>query len=107
MGFSRDISESIIKYGEIILSKTEEYTYSLKQFIEIKRIEYEIENIKIKLADLIIENLDKKNTGMNLKNIEIKKYYEHIKMLEANISKIKNSRDKQKKVKHRIDEPKK
>lgn len=54
MSLLRDMGDSLIKYGEILINKTEQFTRTARIRIEIRKKELEINNIKILIADHVI-----------------------------------------------------
>lgn len=54
MSLLRDMGDSLIKYGEILINKTEQITKTARVRIEIRKKEIEINNIKILIADHVI-----------------------------------------------------
>ncbi|MBN1534749.1 MAG: hypothetical protein JXA20_18910 [Spirochaetes bacterium] len=62
MGVLKDVSESLLKYGEIIVNKTEEYSKILKLKLDIKKIENEIETIEQKVGRHVIATIEEGRT---------------------------------------------
>jgi hypothetical protein len=62
MGVLKDVSESLLKYGEIIVNKTEEYSKILKLKLDIKRIENEIEKIEQRVGQHVIATIEQGGT---------------------------------------------
>ena len=60
MSLLREMGDSLIKYGEILISKTEDFTRTARIRIEIRKKEIEINNIKIIIADHVIAQTHKK-----------------------------------------------
>ncbi len=66
MGVFKDMGDSLLKYGEIIVNKTEEYSKILKLKLDIKKIESEIEKLEQKVGGhviSIVENGGSVNPG--------------------------------------------
>jgi hypothetical protein len=59
MSLLREIGDSLIKYGEILISRTEDFTRTARIRIEIRKKEIEINNIKIIIADHVIAQTHK------------------------------------------------
>lgn len=57
MGVFKDVGDSLLKYGEIIVNKTEEYSKILKLKLDIKKIEGEIERIERRIGQHVIEKV--------------------------------------------------
>lgn len=60
MSLLREMGDSLIKYGEIIIDKTEQFTRTARTRIEIRKKESEINNIKIQIADHVIARMQQK-----------------------------------------------
>ncbi len=60
MSLLKEMGDSLIKYGEILISKTEDFTRTARIRIEIRKKEIEINNIKIIIADHVIAQTHKK-----------------------------------------------
>ncbi len=58
MSLLREMSDSLIKYGEILIDKTEQFTRSARIRIDIRKKEIEINNIKVLIADHVITSTD-------------------------------------------------
>jgi hypothetical protein len=96
MGIFKDAGESLLKYGEIIVNKTEEYTKIAKHTFDIKKLEGDEEKIKIKIGDLVIDKLDKGEKGVDLKEKEISALYDEIITIREKITSIKVEIEKEK-----------
>ena len=59
MSLLREIGDSLVKYGEILINKTEDFTRTAKTRILIRKKENEINSIKIIIADHVIAQLHK------------------------------------------------
>ena len=94
MGILKDISEIILKFGEVFVSKTEEYTQVIRHMLEIKKLENETEKIKLMMADYIFNKIKKGDKSINFKDKEIRNYYEEILHLHDEAGKIKKSMEK-------------
>jgi hypothetical protein len=55
MGVFKEVGDSLLKYGEIIVNKTEEYSKILKLKLDIKKIEGEIERTERRIGQHVIE----------------------------------------------------
>jgi hypothetical protein len=97
MGIFKDAGESLLKYGEIIVNKTEEYTKIAKHTFDIKKLEGDEEKIKIKIGDLVIDKFEKGEKGIDLKDKEISALYDDIIAIREKIKSIKAEIEKEKK----------
>lgn len=97
MGIFKDAGESLLKYGEIIVNKTEEYTKIAKHTFDIKKLEGDEEKIKIKIGDYIINKLEKGEFNADLKDKEISALYDDVVGIRNKIKSIKAEIEKQKK----------
>ncbi len=98
MGILKDAGDSLLKYGEIIVNKTEEYTRIAKLTFDIKKLEGEEEKVKIEIGSLIIEKIGKGVKTLNLNDEEIKSLYDKIKKINDNIKSIRKKIEKHKKA---------
>ncbi len=99
MGIFKDAGESLLKYGEIIVNKTEEYTKIAKHTFDIKKLEGDEEKIKVQIGKIIIEKLEKGEIKADLKEKEISRLYDEIIIIREKIKSIKAEIEKQKKSK--------
>ncbi|NLV67519.1 MAG: hypothetical protein GXY14_07565 [Spirochaetes bacterium] len=60
MSLLREMGDSLIKYGEILISRTEDFTRTARIRIEIRKKEIDINSIKIIIADHVIAQTHKK-----------------------------------------------
>lgn len=60
MGFLKELSRYMVKYGEIAINKTEILAKLAKLKIEIKKREMEIEKVKIEIGEYVISQFEKK-----------------------------------------------
>jgi len=58
MGLLKDAGDSIIKYSEIIVNKTEEYTKIAKLTLDIKGLESDIKTVERDLGNCIIKKME-------------------------------------------------
>jgi len=59
MGFLKEMSKYLVKYGEIAINKTEILAQMAKLKIEIKKREMEIERVKIEIGEYVIDQFEK------------------------------------------------
>jgi hypothetical protein len=62
MGFFKELSRYLVKYGEIAINKTEILAQLAKVKIEIKKREMEIEKVKIEIGEYVINQFEKKES---------------------------------------------
>ncbi len=60
MGFFKELSKYLVKYGEIAINKAEILAQLAKLKIEVKKREMGIEQIKIEIGDYVINQFEKK-----------------------------------------------
>jgi hypothetical protein len=60
MGFLKELSRYMVKYGELAINKTEILAKLAKLKIEIKKREMEIEKVKIEIGEYVISQFEKK-----------------------------------------------
>lgn len=65
MSLLRDMGDSLIKYGEILINKTEQITRTARVRIEIRKKELEINSIKILIADHVIAQAEQNKSPEN------------------------------------------
>ena len=66
MGFFKDASESLFKYSEKLITKTEEYARIAKLTMDIKRLEMSIDRICAEVGDFVIKRVDAGEANLNL-----------------------------------------
>jgi regulator of replication initiation timing len=96
MGFFKDAGDSLSRYSEIIVNRTEEYTKIAKLTLDIRRINSDIQKLKIHLAETLFPYLEKDDpidpTRGEFRHIvdEIRQLDRRIEELEAEIQDLKN-----------------
>jgi len=65
MGFFKELSRYMVKYGEIAINKAEILAQLAKVKIEIKKREMEIEKVKIEIGEYVISRFEKKEPISN------------------------------------------
>jgi len=89
MGIFKDAGDSLLKYGGIIVNKTEEYTRIAKLTMDVKKYSNDVEKLQAKIGKMVVSEMEKSNGSMDLKDPVIKKYYEEINELKKEIQKTK------------------
>ncbi|HSV96489.1 MAG TPA: hypothetical protein VLM75_06075 [Spirochaetota bacterium] len=78
MGFLKDASRSFLKYSEMLIDKTEEYTRLAKLSLEIKRLEYMIEKNHIEIGEYVSGKIGEGAQNLNLDDETIKIRHQNI-----------------------------
>jgi hypothetical protein len=65
MGFFKDASESLFKYSEKLVNKTEEYAKIAKLSMDIKRFESSIEKIYMEIGEYVKKKIDQGESTLN------------------------------------------
>jgi hypothetical protein len=85
MSFFRDAGDSLIKYSEIIVNKTEEYTKIVKLTLDIKKLESDIEKNQSELGKYVIVSLENGKKSVDLDDPHIAVFFSKIKEDTASI----------------------
>ena len=96
MGILKDASESLLKYGEVIFSKTEEYTRVAKLNIEIKKFQSDIRLAEKNLGHYVIDKIENGEKNIASSDPEVKQIIVKIQDLQK---KIKSRKIKIEKIK--------
>lgn len=107
MGLFKDAGESIFKYGELIVSKTEGYTKIAKLTYDIKKLESAEGKVKVEMGDYIIKKIEAGDSGIDLNDKEIKDLHKKIEKIRNDISAIRTKIEEHKKSKTSKDDSKK
>jgi len=86
MSLLRDVGDSLIKYGEILIDKTENFTRTARTRIQIRKNEQEISNIKIIIADHV---LSRRAEGLGPEESLLEQRAGSIKGLEQEIAELR------------------
>lgn len=100
MSFIKQTGESIMKYGEIIVNKTEGYTRIAKLKLDIKRLEGNIEKCHIKAGVLTTEEYKNGTTSLDLTKSEMKEIVEEI---ERHTNEINAKKQEIEEIKSKMD----
>jgi hypothetical protein len=79
MSFLRDAGDSLVKYSEIIVNKTEEYTKIAKLMLDIKKLESDIEKNQSKLGKFVIVCLENGQSNLDLADLHVVDFFHKIK----------------------------
>lgn len=90
MSFFRDAGDSLIKYSEIIVNKTEEYTKIAKLTLDIKKLESDIEKIQSELGRFVIVSFESGQKSVDMSDPHIADFLNKIK---ENIAGIESKRE--------------
>ena len=89
MSFLKSAGDSILKYGEIIINKTEDYARIAKLKIDIKYIEDEIKKCYINAGKIVTSKYDDDPNSIDINADLIKDIAESIKKHKAQIEEKK------------------
>ena len=90
MSFLKSAGDSVLKYGEIIISKTEDYARIAKLKIDIKYIEDEIKKCYIKAGKIAVSKHDNDPDSIHIDADSIKDIAESINKYKAQIEEKKH-----------------
>ena len=79
MSFLKEAGDSLIKYSEIIVNKTEEYTKIAKLLLDIKKLESDIEKNQSELGKFVIVSLENGQKNLDLADPHVADFYKRIK----------------------------
>jgi len=93
MGFFKELSRYMVKYGEIAINKTEILAKLAKLKIEIKKREMEIEKVKIEIGEYVINQFEKNeqisDDVIKFKIDNMNSFKQGIDELRINLEKVK------------------
>jgi predicted phage tail protein len=96
MGILKDTGETIIKFGEIVINKTEELAKIAKLNVDIKRLQIDQGIAEKELGKHVIEKIDRGAATVDLSDAKVKELHEKVngfkkKVVEkkADIEKVK------------------
>ncbi len=78
MGFFKDARRSFLKYSEMLVDKTEEYTHLAKLSLEIRRLEYTIEKNHIEIGAYVSGKIEEGVRDLGLDDETIKTRHQNI-----------------------------
>ena len=85
MGIIKEAGDSLIKYGELIVNKTEEYTKIAKLNLDIKKMESEVEKIERKIGQFVIDAIEKGETTIDTGTAVIVDYHTKINDFKSSV----------------------
>ena len=85
MGILKEAGESIMKYGEILIAKTEELARIAKLNIDIKRLQLDIGIAEKELGHLVLKKIQSGASSLDLNESEVKKLNERVNALNSQI----------------------
>ncbi len=94
MGILKEAGESIMKYGEILIAKTEELARIAKLNIDIKRLQLDIGIAEKELGRFVLGKIKSGAASLDLNEAEIKKLNERVNALNAQIQGKREEIDK-------------
>jgi hypothetical protein len=94
MGILREAGESIMKYGEILIAKTEELARIAKLNIDIKRLQLDVGIAEKELGRFVLKKIQSGAASLDLNESEVKKLNERVNALNAQIQAKRDEIDK-------------
>ena len=98
MGFLKDAGETLLKYSEKVVNKTEEYAKIAKLTMDIKKMENGIEKAHTEIGDFVMKLVEKGEASLSLHDTfltdrtrTIKEYKEIIEAKRKEIEEVKKS----------------
>ena len=104
MGVLKDLGDMLLKIGEIIVARTEEYTQTVRQMLELKKLENDMDKTKILMANHILARMKKGEKSVSFKDKEMKNFSSEIARLGDEASKIRKIMDKPKPLRQKKNE---
>lgn len=104
MGILKETGDTIVKYGEILVNKTEELAKIAKLNLDIKRIKIDQGIAEKELGRYVIEKIDQGATTIECSDSKVKEMHEKVVSLKKKIDEKKSEIEK---VKMEAREPKK
>jgi predicted nucleic acid-binding Zn-ribbon protein len=85
MGIFKEAGETIVRYGELLISKTERLSKIAKLKIDIKRIELDIGITEKETGRFVIEKIEKGEASVDLNEPRLKELKDKISDLKKQI----------------------
>jgi hypothetical protein len=104
MGILKETGETIVKYGEILVNKTEELAKIAKLNLDIKRMKIDQGIAEKELGRHVIEKIDQGAATIESSDAKVKEMHEKVVSLKKKIDEKKSEIEK---VKMEAREPKK
>ncbi|MBP7735783.1 MAG: hypothetical protein KA369_07415 [Spirochaetes bacterium] len=96
MGILKDTGDTIVKYGEIIVNKTEELAKIAKLNLDIKRLKIDQGIAEKELGRYIIEKIDGGASSIDCADVKVKEFHDKVASL---VKKIEDKKAEIEKVK--------
>jgi hypothetical protein len=90
MGLLKDAGDTFIKFGSLLVNKTEDYTRIARLNIEITRLRGDIEKVKAEIGGHVIELKSAKKSRLDLNSDLIESCVKKINTMEKQIGKKKD-----------------
>ncbi len=103
MGILKETGETIVKYGEIIVNKTEELAKIAKLNLDIKRMKIDLGIVEKELGRHVIGRIDEGASTIDCSDAQVKEFHEKVVELKKKIEEKKADIEK---VKIEAREPK-
>jgi hypothetical protein len=94
MGILKEAGESILKYGEILIAKTEELARIAKLNIDVKRLQLDVGIAEKELGRLVLKKIQSGAASLDLHESAVKKLNERVDALNAQIQAKRDEIDK-------------
>jgi peptidoglycan hydrolase CwlO-like protein len=98
MGILKDTGETIVKFGEIFINKTEEFAKIAKLNVDIKRLQIDQGIAEKDLGRHVIEKIDKGSTSIDASDPKVKELHANVNALKKKINEKKAEIEKVKAV---------
>lgn len=85
MGIFKEAGDTILKYSELIVHKTETYSKVAKISLDIRRRESDIRDIETEIGQLVIARAEKGDSEIPLQDTAIKELFDRIKEIKVQI----------------------
>lgn len=86
MGILKDVADSVIHYGEMLVTKTEEYTRIARLNLDIRRLSGNVDDIANEIGRYVIEQADTGAGTVETANPYIRDRIGRIKIIEKDIA---------------------
>jgi hypothetical protein len=89
MGILKDAGDSILKYSEKLVNKTEEYAKIGKLTLDIKKHEGDIDKANREIGELVMEKISSGAASIDVNDVILKNLSEKIKSIRLEIDQKK------------------
>jgi hypothetical protein len=86
MGILNDAKDTLLKYGGIVVQKTELYTRIAKLNIEIQRLTIDVDKSKQAIGTLVLDRITNGDTTLKLSDASVKELADKVKDLQEQIT---------------------